>query len=110
LNPHFFIAKFIPFKGEITAQTYEKLRGKRKATKKSKRPGEIGRGSHHAPWWSQWPGRGAHWPEWYTASRTLHFVLCLGLHFVPWINCLGPIGPLLQALLTWFGLMFMLFS
>ena len=24
--------------------------------------------------------------------------------FVPWINRLGPIGPLLLALLTWFGL------
>ena len=44
------------------------------------------------------------------ASRTLLFALCLESWFLSWIIHLGPIRLVLLALLTWFGLIFMLFS
>jgi len=79
-------------KHKIAAQT-KKLRRKTNSREKSKHPeGKVAR-----------TAVGRHG---FVASWMLLFVLPFGSRVLPWIFRLWPIGPLLQHLLTWFGLNF----
>jgi len=95
---------------------------KRKAAKEIEeiggKHGHHGRGYHHRLAMADTTARGVHHSQAVVASGHVGLPLperCVfgcrfALWVLPWIIRLGPIGLVLLALLTWFGLNFSIFS